>query len=84
MEEFGALIKAHRTKSRMSMRNLAEAVGISAPFLCDIESGKRKPPAATVMESMVDVFNLSETETKKLYDAYLREVKDRLWTIKGG
>lgn len=39
-------IKEFRKKNKLSIRTVAACVGISAPYLCDIENGKRKPSQA--------------------------------------
>ena len=38
----GEAVRQLRTEKRMTLRALAEAVGISAPFLSDIEHGRRQ------------------------------------------
>jgi predicted transcriptional regulator len=37
----GAMIRAARTKAEISLRRLAVAMGKSAPYLCDLELGRR-------------------------------------------
>lgn len=39
----GEFIRSERDKKDMSLRDLAEKVGCSAPFLYDIELGRRHP-----------------------------------------
>src|SRR5579875_3077375 len=46
---FGQLLQQMRARSRVSLRELGRAVGLSAVYLSDIEAGSRRPPApATV------------------------------------
>lgn len=57
---FGQKIRELRNKHDLSLRELAESVGISAPFLSDIELGKRFPSnevlgmLATKLKTKVD------------------------------
>ena len=37
----GQMIRAARTKAEVSLRRLALAMGKSAPYLCDLELGRR-------------------------------------------
>lgn len=43
--EVGQFIRDQRTKSRLTLRNLAEKAGVSDPYLSQIERGLRKPSA---------------------------------------
>lgn len=43
--DVGAFIREQRERSRISLRKLADAAGISNPYLSQIERGLRKPSA---------------------------------------
>lgn len=47
-KKLGRRIKEYRTSINMTQEALAEAVGISAVFVSQIESGNRKPSLETV------------------------------------
>ena len=44
-DSLGAFIKDQRRRTRLSMRQLAEAAGVSNPYLSQIERGLRRPSA---------------------------------------
>jgi len=50
MEELGSFIRARRRASRLSLRRLSEASGISNPYLSQIERGLRKPSAEVLQQ----------------------------------
>jgi len=41
--EFGAFLRARRQAARISVRRLAEAIGVSHVYLSEVERGKRAP-----------------------------------------
>jgi transcriptional regulator with XRE-family HTH domain len=40
---FGELLKDSRKQAGLTLRALAPAMGVSVPYLCDVEHGKRHP-----------------------------------------
>ncbi len=44
MDRFGDYARVQRENRRISLRSLAEALGLSAPYVSDIERGNRNPP----------------------------------------
>lgn len=44
MERFGEYARIARERQRVSLRSLAETIGLSAPYVSDIERGNRNPP----------------------------------------
>jgi transcriptional regulator with XRE-family HTH domain len=54
----GEFIRAQRELSEVSMRHFAEMVGISNPYLSQIERGLRAPSEA-VLQSIADVLQVS-------------------------
>jgi transcriptional regulator with XRE-family HTH domain len=49
--DIGGFIREQRTRSKMSLRRLAEKAGISNPYLSQIERGLRKP-SAEILKSL--------------------------------
>ena len=49
--DIGSFIREQRTRSKMSLRRLAEKAGISNPYLSQIERGLRKP-SAEILKSL--------------------------------
>jgi transcriptional regulator with XRE-family HTH domain len=48
--ELGAFIREQRRLARLSMRKLAEAAGVSNPYLSQIERGLRRPSAEILQQ----------------------------------
>ncbi|MEO5876662.1 MAG: helix-turn-helix transcriptional regulator [Streptosporangiaceae bacterium] len=46
----GEYIKEHRTRAKISVRQLAEVTGVSNPYLSQIERGLRKPSAEILQQ----------------------------------
>lgn len=62
----GEVIRELRDKKDMSLRELATKVEVSAPFLSDVEYGRRYPSDAK-LERLAEVLGTSLSELKK-YD----------------
>lgn len=58
MKDFSDKIRLLRISKRMNQKQLAKAVGISQPFLSDIEKGKRKP-SIDVLHKLCDALSCS-------------------------
>ena len=73
-ETFGAFLEQHRKDRDLTMRRFADMIGVTAPYLSDIEKGRRAAPDAK-LESIADVLHLNRDEREKMYDlaAHTRE-----------
>ena len=56
--DLGSYIRQQRERSAMSLRKLAEAAGISNPYLSQIERGLRKP-SAEILKSIARALSIS-------------------------
>lgn len=56
---FGDLINQWRIAKRMTLRDVAEEVGVSPIHICDIEHGKRNPSRA-LAERLCSLFEMQE------------------------
>ena len=54
-------VKERREELGMSQKDLAEKVGISQSFLCDIEQGRSKPSIDTALK-IAEVLNISDVK----------------------
>ena len=70
-QTLGQKIRELRDKADLSLRELATKVGVSAPFLSDIELGRRMP-SDEVIERLAVPLSIRPEELRK-YD--LRELK---------
>src|SRR6478752_2356810 len=64
-EEFGDLLRQARQRLGMSRRDLAEASGLSYPYISQIETGYRMP-SSPAMRSLADALGL---RVDSLFDA---------------
>ena len=56
--QLGDYLKEQRTQSRLSLRQLADQVGVSNPYLSQIERGLRRP-SAEVMQQLAKALRIS-------------------------
>lgn len=64
---FGRFVEQRRKAADMTMRDFADKVGITAPYLSDIEKGRRSAPDSK-LEIISEVLRLSREETAQMYD----------------
>ncbi|CAB4154816.1 couple_hipB, transcriptional regulator, y4mF family [uncultured Caudovirales phage] len=48
VEDVGTVIRNARLRAGLSQRKLAQAAGVTAPYVVNLESGKRRPTLATL------------------------------------
>src|SRR5882757_5743005 len=58
MNSMGDYIRQQREQAKISLRQLAEQAGVSNPYLCQIERGRRKP-SAEMLEQMAKGLRIS-------------------------
>ena len=68
ISHFGSFIKEKRNNIGLSLRALANIVGISTAYLSDIEKGKRNPPPAEKLCKLSQALNLNEKDKSILHD----------------
>lgn len=67
-ESFGQFLHEKRLERKMSYRDLASSLGLSAPYISDMEKGRRNAPSMDVLENLASYFNLSEEEKTMMFD----------------
>lgn len=72
---FGEVLHQLRKKKDVTLRELARKINVSAPFLTDVEKGRRAPLTAERLEAAVLALNLDKKEERELYDAAGRQRK---------
>lgn len=63
----------YRERARMTKTALAEKVGVTPPYIMDIESGKKKPPSIIRVNEMARALSLSTNERQSFVDAAMEE-----------
>ena len=74
-KSFGEVLHLLREKKDVTLRELARKINVSAPFLSDVEKGRRAPLTAERLEAVVSALNLDKEEERELYDAAGRQRK---------
>ena len=65
---FGEFLKDKRKERGITVRAMAEKVGVTAGYYCDIESGRRTPIDLDLLDKTIEVLKLLETDTQTFYD----------------
>ena len=65
---FGEFVRLKRRAKKLSIRVLAEMLGISPVYQSSIETGKRYAPSYEILQRMVSLFGLDEDEQAYFYD----------------
>lgn len=68
ISEFGEYIRILRTERNLSLRQLADIIGISPYYLSYIEQGKKKNPSKKIMAAMFLALNLNKGEIETCLD----------------
>ena len=66
--KFGEFVKAKRQEKEISLRKLAEELGIVPAYMSDIEKGRRYPPDKDKIYKIAEVLGLNEDDTNTLFD----------------
>ncbi len=67
-KSFGELLTQLREKKDKTLRELARAIGVSAPFLSDVEKGRRSALTAERIDKVAEVLQLDQDERNALFD----------------
>ncbi len=67
-ETFGKRIKEARLDRGLTLRVVADKLGVSLPYLSDIENDRRNPPDKGKLEQLMNILSLSIEERRELYD----------------
>lgn len=61
-QNFGEFLQTKREQQKITLRQLAEKLGVSAPFLSDVEKGRRNSLAMDKLSLLRQILNLSDDE----------------------
>ena len=65
---FGDFLKRKRTEKKITIRKMAEMLGITAPYLNDIEKDRRNPPEMEKLELISQILMLSDEDKTTMFD----------------
>lgn len=67
-QNFGEFLQKKRTERKITLRKMAEQLNMSAPYLSDIEKGRRNPPEMEKLELISNILLLSDEEKSLMLD----------------
>lgn len=67
-ESFGEFIQKKRLENEITLRKMAELIGITAPYLTDIEKDRRNPPEIQKLDKIAEILSLTEEEKAVMFD----------------
>lgn len=73
MTPFGKMLRQERKDHAMSLGAMAEKLGLSTPYLSQIETGI-KPATNRIVDRIIDLFQLNATEAEALTRAAANSV----------
>lgn len=67
-KNFGDFVHQKRISKGLSYRDLAIVLGITAPYISDIEKNRRNAPAMDKLEKLSEFFMLTKEEKTMMFD----------------
>ncbi len=65
---FGEFVKEKRLAQGMTLRRLANEIGIAPAYMSDIEKGYRYPPNKDKLYSIATILNLTDADRDLMFD----------------
>ena len=65
---FAAFLKEKRNEKTITVRAMAELVGVAPGYYSDMESGRRSPLELGFLDKIIDTLQLTDEDRKTLYD----------------
>ena len=67
-QNFGEFLQKKREAKQITLRKMAEMLKMSAPYLSDIEKGRRHPPEMDKLDLIAQILLLSDEERTVMLD----------------
>ena len=67
-QNFGEFLQKKREERQITLRGMAEKLKMSAPYLSDIEKGRRNPPEMDKLQLIAQILGLTEEENAIMLD----------------
>ena len=67
-QNFGEFLQRKRTEKQITLRKMAEMIGITAPYLTDIEKDRRNHPEKEKLELISQILMLNDEDKTTMYD----------------
>ena len=66
-EDFGTFLNTKRIEKRITLRKMADMLGISASLLCDVEKDRCNPFDKNKLTNIARILDLSDEEKGQMY-----------------
>ena len=73
MKHFGELLKDYRSKRNMTQQEIADRLGLSSPYIAQIESGFKPPPPQVLVEKMALILQMNYDQRREFSDSAEKE-----------
>lgn len=67
-QNFGEFLQKKREAKQITLRKMAKMLKMSAPYLSDIEKGRRNPPEMDKLDQIAQILLLSDEERTVMLD----------------
>ena len=67
-KNFGEFIKDKRIRARLTVREFADRLGVSAPYVTDVEKDRRNPFNNESLQKIIGILDLNKDEKEEMYD----------------
>ena len=67
-ESFGEFLQKKRLENEITLRKMAKLIGITAPYLTDIEKDRRNPPEIQKLDKIAEILSLTEEDKAVMFD----------------
>lgn len=67
-QNFGEFLQKKREEKQITLRGMATKLGVSAPYLSDIEKGRRNPPEMDKLDLIANLLQLSDDDKTIMLD----------------
>jgi transcriptional regulator with XRE-family HTH domain len=65
---FGSLLRQLREEKKLRQADIANVIGVSTVYICDIEKDRRNPPSYKMLQLIAGKLELTEEKTAELFD----------------
>lgn len=72
-ENFGEFLAAKREERDLTLREMARKMGVSAPFLSDVEKNRSAPFTKERLDKVAEILNLDTDEKITMFDLVGRQ-----------
>ena len=65
---FGSLLRQLREEKKLRQADIANVIGVSTVYICDIEKDRRNPPSYKMLQLIAEKLELTEEKAAELFD----------------